>query len=166
MMGPDPSRRAQAGIWSCIQIRALLAVRAVPDILSQGGGRELGPWPRRVAVAAAVLVLAVLAIVHYAPRSHPAHPAAAATATPSPPSLADSGAVSGDSAVADEPDGITGQVLSWPDGLRLPAAGQRPAWFWPATGQVTQIGGLPAQRFGYQFIRVAGGWAVQGGAVG
>jgi hypothetical protein len=138
----------------------------VPDILSQGGGRELGPWPRRVAVAAAVLVLAVLAIVHYAPRSHPAHPAAAATATPSPPSLADSGAVSGDSAVADEPDGITGQVLSWPDGLRLPAAGQRPAWFWPATGQVTQIGGLPAQRFGYQFIRVAGGWAVQGGAVG
>ena len=34
-------------------------------------------------------------------------------------------------------------------------------WFWPATGQVVPIGGLPLQRSGYQFIRAAGGWAVQ-----
>ena len=34
-------------------------------------------------------------------------------------------------------------------------------WFWPATGQVMPIGGLPPQRSGYQFIRAAGGWAVQ-----
>ena len=34
-------------------------------------------------------------------------------------------------------------------------------WFWPATGQVVPIGGLPLQRSGYEFIRAAGGWAVQ-----
>ena len=34
-------------------------------------------------------------------------------------------------------------------------------WDRPATGQVVPIGGLPLQRSGYQFIRAAGGWAVQ-----
>ena len=132
----------------------------MPDILSQGGGRESGPWPRRVA-AAAVLVLVAVTIVHYLPRSRhgTARPVqAAVTATPPP---AVSGAVSGDAGIAAEPNGITGQILSWPGGLRLPATGQRPAWFWPGTGQVVPIGGLPPQLSGYQFIRAAGGWAVQ-----
>ena len=31
----------------------------------------------------------------------------------------------------------------------------------PATGRVQRIGGLPRDRYGYQFIRVTGGWAVQ-----
>ncbi len=56
---------------------------AVPDILSQGGGRERGPWPRRAAVAA-LLVLAAVVIVHHLPDSRhaTARPArAAATAT-------------------------------------------------------------------------------------
>jgi hypothetical protein len=135
----------------------------VPDILSQGGGRESGPWPRRVA-AAAVLVLVAVTIVHYLPRSRheAARPVrAAATVTPPPPAV--SGAVSGDAGVVEEPDGITGQIFSWPGGLRLPATGQRPSWFWPATGQVAPIGGLPLQRSGYRFIRAAGGWAVQAG---
>ena len=133
----------------------------MPDILSQGGGRESGPWPRRVA-AAAVLVLVAVLIVQHLPRSRhgTARPVrAAVTATPLP--LAVSGAVSGDAGVAAEPDGITGQTLSWPGGLRLPASGQRPVWYWPATGQSVPIGGLPLQRSGYQFIRAAGGWAVQ-----
>jgi len=131
----------------------------VPDILSQGGGRESGPWPRRVA-AAAMLVLVAVTIVHYLPRSRhgTARPVrAAVTATPLRLPLA----VSGDAGVAEEPDGITGQLLSWPGGLRLPASGQRPVWYWPATGQVVPIGGLPLQPSGYQFIRAAGGWAVQ-----
>jgi hypothetical protein len=132
----------------------------VPDILSQGGGREYGPWPRRVAAVAA-LVLAAVLIVHYLPRSQhkAAKPArAAVTAAPLPPAVAR--AASGDAGVAAEPDGITG-VLSWPAGLRLPAAGERPSWFSPDTGQVMPIGGLPPQPSGYQFIRAAGGWAVQ-----
>jgi len=129
----------------------------VPDILSQGGGRESGPWPRRVAAAAA-LVLVAVTIVHYLPRSrHGTARPTAVTATPLPT------AVSGDAGVAEEPDGITGQTSSWPDGLRLPATGERPAWFWPATGQEVPIGGLPPQRSGYEFIRAAGGWAVQAG---
>ena len=132
----------------------LLAVRAVPDVLSQGGGRPAGPWPRRVAVAA-VLVLVAVAIVHFLPRSR--HPAAQPAVTgPAQPEGA-----SGDSGVAAEPNGITSQVLPWPGSLRLPSSGDQPTWFWPATGRGAPIGGLPRQPAGYQFIRAAGGWAVQ-----
>ena len=132
----------------------------MPDILSQGGGRESGPWPRRVA-AVAVLALVAVLIVHYLPQSRhrTARPARAAVTVTPPPAV--SSAVSGDAGVVAEPDGITGRILSWPGGLRLPATGERPVWFWPATGQVMPIGGLPPQRSGYQFTRAAGGWAVQ-----
>ena len=132
----------------------------MPDTLSQGGSREPGPWPRRVA-AVVVLVLAGVVIVQHLPRSRngtarPARPAASVTAP-----VAASGAAVPAAGLAAVPDGITGPALSWPGGLRLPAAGQRPAWFWPGTGEVVPIGGLPPQRSGYQFIRTAGGWAVQ-----
>jgi hypothetical protein len=136
----------------------------VPDILSQGGGREPGLWPRRVAVAA-VLVAAAVLIVQHLPRSQhsPAQPTRAASGAASGvPSTAAPVSVAAPSAPAG-PEGVTGPSLSWPGSLRLPAAGQRPAWFWPGTGQTVPIGGLPAQRSGYQFIRVAGGWAVQAG---
>src|ERR1039457_2361122 len=134
-------------------MRTLWAVTAVPDILSQGEGRTSGPWPRRV-TAAAVLVLVAVAIVHYLPRSPhgTARPVrAAVTAAPLPPAAV-AGAVSGDAGVAAEPDGITCPTLSWPGGLRLLATGERPEWFWPATGQVVPIGGPAPQRAGYQFI--------------
>ncbi len=140
----------------------------MPDILSQGEGREHGPWPRRVA-AVAVLALVAALVVHYLPRSRhvTAQPAATAAPLPSaaPVPSGVSGAVSGDTGVAAAPDGITGQVLSWPGSLRLPVTGEQPAWFSPATGQVMPIGGLPSQRSGYQFIRLAGGWAVQASPV-
>ena len=138
----------------------LLAVRAVPDILSQGGGRETGPWPRRMA-AAGVLVLVAVTIVHYLPRSRhgTVRPVRAAATAARPPT-----AVSGDVGVAAEPDGITGQVLAWPGDLRLLASGEQPAWFWPATGRLTPIGGLPRQPSGYHFVRATDGWAVQASA--
>jgi hypothetical protein len=105
----------------------------VPDILSQGGDRESGPWPRRIAVAVA-LALVAAAIAYYLPRSRPetaqsARPTATAVPGPVPQGF------SGDQGVAAEPDGITGQTSPWPGGLRLPAAGQRPIWFYPATGR-------------------------------
>jgi hypothetical protein len=109
--------------------------------------------------AAAVLVLVAVTIVHDLPRSRHGTARPAVTATPPPPPLPL--AVSGDAGVAAEPDGITGQTLAWPAGLRLPADGERPAWFWPATGQALPIGGLPRQPSGYQFVRATGGWAVQ-----
>ncbi len=144
-----------------LQVRTLLAVRAVPDTLSQGRDREPGPWPRRVA-AAAVLVLAAVVIVQHLPRSRhsPARPARAAATVTAPAAPA---AAEPTPALAAVPDGITGPVLAWPVGLRVPATGQRPAWFWPGTGQVVPIGGLPPQRYGYEFTRASGGWAIQAG---
>lgn len=128
---------------------------------------------------AVVLALVVAAVVHYLPRSaHPAGRAAAPSTTGAPSSTAApslgaspvptsiSGAVSGDGAVAAEPDGITGQVQPWPGGLRLLAAGQQPGWFAPVSGQVVPVGGLPSQRSGYEFTRAADGWAVQADPAG
>jgi hypothetical protein len=108
-----------------------------------------------------VLVLVAVLIVHELPRSRhgaarPVRPAATEAALPPQ-------GFSGDEGVAAEPNGITGQTASWPGGLRLLATGERPMWFWPATGQLVPISGLPRQRSGYQFLRVAGGWAVQAG---
>jgi hypothetical protein len=90
----------------------------VPDILTQGEGRSSGPWPRRVAVAAALVLVAVL-VVHYLPRSRhetrrPAR--AAVTAAPVPPGV--TGAASGDAGVAREVS-IAGRPLG--ARLTLPA---------------------------------------------
>ncbi len=116
-----------------------------------------------------MLVLVAVVIVLHLPRSRheTARPAqAAATTTPPPVPAGVSGAVSGASGVAADPDGITGQTSPWPGGLRLPVSGERPAWFWPTTGQAVPIGGLPRQPAGYQFVRATGGWAVQAGPAG
>ena len=150
----------QAGVWSYTKVRTLVAVRAVPDTLSQGRGRGPGPWPRRLA-AVAVLVLAAVVTIQHLPWSRPsparsARPAATVTAP-----VTASDAAEPPAGLAAVPDGITGPALSWPGGLRLPVTGPRPAWFWPGTGQVAPIGGLPPQRSGYQFTRTADGWAVQ-----
>jgi hypothetical protein len=144
------------GVWSCARVRTLAAVVAVPDTLSQGGDGERGPWPRRVAVAAMLVLAVVAVIVAHLPRARhsPARTAASATSP-----VVASGAT-GLSAVR---DGITGPVSPWPGGLRLPVAGQRPTWFWPGTGQVMAVRGLPPQRSGYEFTRAVGGWAIQAG---
>jgi hypothetical protein len=105
--------------------------------------------------AAAVLVLAAVLIVQHLPHRRPGQRRAAA-ATP---------AASGTAAVVagqpNGPDGIVGHTVPWDTRLGLPATGRQPAWFWPATGRLRRIGGLPAQPSGYQFTRVPGGWAVQ-----
>ena len=123
------------------------------DILGQGGDRQPGPWPRRLVVIAALLLAAVVIVLHL-PRHHrpPTRPSGAAASRPaSPPTTGQ----------AAQPDGVIGHTLPWVSGLRLPVAGERPAWFWPATGRVKAIGGLPRDSSGYQFTAVAGGWAVQ-----
>jgi hypothetical protein len=129
----------------------------VSDIISQHGdgdrGRGRGPWPRRVAMLA-VLVLAIVLIVEHLPRHAPATTGSGRPAVSTAP-LPD---------LAARPTGITGisgLAMARDDSLRLPVAGEQPAWLWPATGRTQPIGGLPRDESGYRFIRVAGGWAVQ-----
>jgi hypothetical protein len=126
------------------------------DILGQGGDRQPGPWPRRLAMIAALLLAAVVIVLHLPRHQHP--PARPAGAAASRPVSRSTGPATGE---AVQPDGIIGQTLPWVSGLRLPVAGEQPAWFWPASGRVKPIGGLPRDSFGYQFTAVAGGWAVQ-----
>ena len=106
------------------------------DILSQGGDRAPSPWPRRLAVIGALVALVAGGAVYLGVSRH--QPAtAAAQRTPAP---AGSAALS----LPPGPDGIAGPTLAWSRGLRLPAAGARPAWFSPAPGRSDPIGGLPA----------------------
>ena len=130
----------------------------MPDILSQGGGdRAPGPWPRRVAVLAGLVLLAAVLVWHL-PRHRPpaARPHRAAAAPP----LVVSGVPSG-AYQPGRPGGASGQVMASGSSLRLPVTGPQPAWLWPATGRRAVIGGLPRDPLGYQFIHLAGGWAVQ-----
>jgi len=124
------------------------------DILSQGGDREPSRWPRRLAVMAALVVVAGAGIFYL---SRP-HQQRASVATPSTPATA--------SPAPSEPSGITGATLPWATSLRLPITGSQPVWFSPASGHSEPIGGLPDLNTGYQFIRTAGGWAVQANPAG
>ncbi len=136
----------------------------MPDILSQGRDREPRPWPRRVAAIAALLLVAVAIVTHLPRHRHAAaRPGrAAATGTSGPLSVSATGpAVAG---LSGEPVGVAGPTLPWPGSLRLPVTGAQPAWFWPATGHLQRIGGLPRDGSGYSFTRVGGGWAVQPGS--
>jgi hypothetical protein len=123
----------------------------VPDILGQGGDRPPRSWPRWLAGIAVVMAAAAVIAAHlprHAPRParRPAAPSAGPASSASPELIA---------------GGITGPTLPWAASLRLPVTGARPAWFSPATGTTSPIGGLPREPPGYQFTRVAGGWVVQ-----
>jgi hypothetical protein len=131
----------------------------MPDILGQGGDREPRRWPRRLAAAAAILIVIAVVATHL-PRHRPgASRPHSAGANPAPPTAPGSDALA--PGLADEASGLVGQTLPWDGSLRLPVAGEQPLWLWPATGRVQPIGGLSRDRYGYQFTRVAGGWAVQ-----
>jgi hypothetical protein len=130
------------------------------DILSQGGDRGPSQWPRRLAAIAVLVVLATVVVVQHLPRHRTAtaQPSRTAVAAGPVPLVAPGLPAAGSPA---EPDGLTGQTVPWDRSLRLPVTGEQPAWFWPATGRTVQIGGLPPERSGYLFIRMAGGWVVQ-----
>jgi hypothetical protein len=125
----------------------------VPDILSQGRESGHGPRPgRRWALAAlALAVLTVLVITRL-----PHHPPAAHQAAPRP-----SVPPAAVAPLPDEPAGVTGPTAAWDASLRLPLAGLRPAWFYPASGRRQLIGGLPPGPTGYTFTRAVGGWVIQ-----
>jgi len=122
----------------------------MPDILSQGDDREPSLRRRRLVLLAVLLAVAAVLVVTHLPRHRPAS-AASGSAMPG------RGLPAG-------PDGIIGPTLPWAAGLRLPVAGSRPTWYWPATGRSQAIAGLPLDRSGYLFTRMGGGWAVTPGA--
>jgi hypothetical protein len=128
----------------------------VDDILTVGEDR--GPvWRRRVLVAAAVAVaVGVVALRHLPGDRHPAADRAlpAAVSTEPVPRI-----MPGRAGGA----GAGGRRFRLMSGIRLPVAGPRPLWFWPATGRAEPIGGLPVTGAGYSFLRVAGGWALTRG---
>ncbi len=59
-----------------------------------------------------------------------------------------------------EPTRFAGVVMTSSSG-RLLLTGPQPGWLQVATGRFRPIAGLPEWRLGYEFTRVAGGWAVQ-----
>jgi hypothetical protein len=158
--GPTYRRAERADVSSCREISVLLGGASVRDILSQGGDREPSPWPRRLAAIAVVVTALALVVVYFPRHRHsPAPSPRAATTEGAAPSVPGAGPPA--SGGPREPDGIIGQTLPMDAALRLPVTGEQPAWFWPATGRMEPIGGLPPARSGYLFSRVGGGWAVR-----
>lgn len=141
----------------------------VEDIIGRGEDRPPGWRPRIGWIAAAVLVAGLIAVEHFphGATSGPRHPAAHGSVKAGrtdpvrriqvpgvlPPK--DSNGTVGPGTVG------PGTVAPWAARARLPRTGARPAWFWPATGRVAAIRGLPEDRNGFAFIRVGGGWAIQ-----
>lgn len=138
------------------------------DILSQGGDREPGWRPRRLALIVALLAAAVAGVVYLRFPHHPAPvaaPSASPSASPAPaPATTPVTLPPPEGALPGDISGILGPTLPWASGLRLLATGTRPAWFSPASGRSEPVGGLPRAGAGYGFIRVGGGWAVQANA--
>lgn len=129
----------------------------VDDIVSRGDDRDPGHrtgWRRSLLVAAFVAVAAVIVVEHVPHGRHADHRLGSASITRS---GQRSGAGPASSAA---PDGIIGPSVPFGDRIKLPRTGIRPSWFWPATGRVQVIGGLPANYSGYMFTRLNGGWAV------
>lgn len=133
---------------------------AVNDIVSFGGDR--GPrGRRRLAVAAACVTVALAAaLIWYMPRPHHHGGGQATPAALSPTQTAQEGAGPSLSTWPASPALMTGQPLPHQAGLRLLLGGQQPAWLQVPSGRTEPIRGLP-QTASYQFIRIAGGWAVQ-----
>jgi hypothetical protein len=134
---------------------------AMRDILDQGGDRESGPWPRRLAAIGALAVAAVLIGLylpgHLSPSGRPV-PGARPAQSGAGPGEAVGGQAPG---AGQQITGITGTTLRWGRNVGLPVSGERPAWLFPATGRIKPIADLPPSGSGYQFIRVGDGWALQ-----
>ena len=135
---------------------------AVEDIISHGDDRPPGGTTRRrLLVAAALVALVALVVVEHLPHGgHVSQPRASHA-------VGRRGQVSyrvrlrfGGPAQF-PPSGFAGRTASWAPDARLPRDGVRPEWFWPATGRVAPILGLPSDPSGYIFTRLDGGWAMQ-----
>jgi len=137
-------------------------VVTVSDIISYG--KDRGPrWrSRRLAVVAGCVTVALAAaFIWYLPGLHhhggQARPGALG---PSPAAQGD-GLNTGPGPLPTRPPLMTGQPLPHAASLRLLLGGQSPAWLLVPSGRTEPIRGLPGRDIGYQFVRIAGGWAAQ-----
>jgi hypothetical protein len=131
----------------------------VEDILT--GGVDRGPaWRRRALAAAVVVVVASVVVLRHLPGDqHRAGSRAlpvVASSEPLPQVI---------TARAGVPGGMGGPRPGLMRRVRLPVAGPRPFWFWPASGRAEPIGGLPVTGGSYSFVRASGGWVVLRGAL-
>jgi hypothetical protein len=133
-----------------------LAVRRVEDIIRHGDDRPPGGPRRRLLLGAALIAVLVLVVVEHLPHGHAGVNQATGGPVIGPPIRL---RVAGPAQYP--PSGIAGQTPSWSPNARLPRTGAQPDWFWPAMGRVAPILGLPSDRFGYVFTRLASGWAMQ-----
>jgi hypothetical protein len=127
------------------------------DIISRSTDRPPGGPRRKLAIAAAAVILAAVILAEHFPHGDSgAHPATAGRG-------GHDGAktiIRLRAEVPAGPSGIVGVHLPVPSWARLPRTGARPDWYWPATGTAAPIGGLPDHKLGYTFTRVGGGWAI------
>jgi hypothetical protein len=127
------------------------------DVISQGSGRPPASPRRKLVIAAVVVAVAALVVVEHLPHGAGTRPHHAAARGPQ---------YGGGEAIlklrAKAPVGPTGIIgENVPPGTRLPRTGSRPSWYSPGKASAKPIGGLPYNRPGYLFTRVAGGWAIQ-----
>ena len=141
-------------------------VVAVSDIISSGRGREPRWRWRKWQLAAAAVGIAVAvgaAFIWYLPgvRHHGARTRPGAVG-PSPTALGARGSpTAAPSPLLTRPARMTGRPLVRAASLRLLLGGQEPAWLSVPAGRTEPIRGLPQSGNGYQFFRIAGGWAAQ-----
>ncbi len=140
------------------------------DIISGGRDRPPGSWRRKLVIAGVLAAVAAALIVEHLPKGPGSGRPAAA---PSPSSARRNPGrqprglrslpirlhVGGTARLL--PSEIIGGTDAWQPAARMPRDGPRPDWFWPAKGRTEPILGLPANRAGYEFTRVGGGWAIQ-----
>lgn len=147
-----------AAVSSVGRFRFGVGVR-VDDILT--GGVDRGPaWRRRGLLAGVVVVVAGVVVLRHLPgeQRRPADRALPPVVSGEPlPRI-----MPGRAGVPGEADRPQFRLMR---GIRLPVAGPRPFWFWPATGRAEPIGGLPVTGASYSFVRVVGGWVVMRGAL-
>jgi hypothetical protein len=136
------------------------------DTLSRGPDREPSRWTSPFALAAAGIVIVAFALLARAVFDRPAsHHRAAAPPTqaaagplPQPLPVPFGVTVSRDRKLG-EPDRFAG-LAAGPGRTRLLLTGQRPGWL-TADGGFQPVTGLPPALSGYEFTRLAGGWAAQ-----
>jgi len=141
---------------------------AVSDILSFGRDREpRRRWQLAVAVAGIAVALTAVLIWHLAsPRQHGGRSGPGAV-RPSPLRHGGPGPFAAPPSLPPaQLARMTGQPLPRSAVLWVLLGGHSPAWLSVGDGRTKPIRGLPGSGHGYQFFRIAGGWAAQPFPVG